>query len=123
MARLDLVRNAYLTIEGLEHTQLRPTAWWLPLVDPSGAWFDAVVAGTQARLEPLGMKPSAHKNDPVNRFGQTGGVVADDVGLGDQVDGDGRVAHRADRFHVRDDEPLAVLLVALQNRPAPAALC
>ena len=53
MARLDLVRDAYLTIEGLEHTQLRPTAWWLPLVDPTGAWFAAVAAGTQARLEAL----------------------------------------------------------------------
>jgi len=53
MARLDLVRNAYLTIESLEHTQLRPTAWWLPLVDPTGAWFEAIAAGTQARLEAL----------------------------------------------------------------------
>ena len=53
MARLDLVRNAYLTIESLEHTQLRPTAWWLPLVDPTGAWFEAMAAGTEARLEAL----------------------------------------------------------------------
>ena len=53
MARLDLVRDAYLTIEGLEHTQLRPTAWWLPLVDPTGAWFAAMAVGTQARLEAL----------------------------------------------------------------------
>jgi len=53
MARLDLVRDAYLTIEGLEHTQLRPTAWWLPLVDPTGVWFAAMAAGTQARLEAL----------------------------------------------------------------------
>ena len=53
LARLNLVRNAHLTIEGLEHTHLRPTAWWLPLVDPGGVWFSALVAGTQARLEPL----------------------------------------------------------------------
>lgn len=53
LARLDLVRNAHLTIEGLEHTNLRPTAWWLPLVNPSGEWFAALVAGTQARLESL----------------------------------------------------------------------
>lgn len=53
MARLDLVHDAYLTVESLEHTQLRPTAWWLPLVDPSGAWFEAMAAGTQARLEEL----------------------------------------------------------------------
>ena len=53
MARLEMVRSAFLTLEGLEHTQLRPSAWWLPLVDPSGAWLDAMAAGTQARLEPL----------------------------------------------------------------------
>ena len=53
VARLDLVRDAYLTIEGLEHTQLRPTAWWLPLVDPTGAWFAAMAIGTKARLEIL----------------------------------------------------------------------
>lgn len=53
MARLELVRNAFLTLEGLEHTQLRPSAWWLPLVDSSGAWLNAMAEGTQARLEPL----------------------------------------------------------------------
>ncbi len=53
MARLELVRNAFLTLEGLEHTQLRPSAWWLPLVDRSGAWLDAMASGTKARLEPL----------------------------------------------------------------------
>ena len=53
MTRLELVRAAFLTREGLEHTQLRPSAWWLPLVDPSGAWLDAMASGTKARLEPL----------------------------------------------------------------------
>jgi len=53
LARLELVQSAFLTAEGLEHTQLRPTAWWLPFVDPTGAWFDALAAGTQARLERL----------------------------------------------------------------------
>jgi len=42
-----------LTLESLEHTHLRPTAWWLPLVDGSGARFEAMVAGTEARLEEL----------------------------------------------------------------------
>ncbi len=53
MTRLEKVRAAFLTLEGLEHTQLRPSAWWLPLVDPSGAWLDAMASGTKARLEPL----------------------------------------------------------------------
>lgn len=53
LARLDLVRDAFLTVESLEHTHLRPTSWWLPLVDPSGQWFDAIVNGTKARLESL----------------------------------------------------------------------
>ena len=53
MARLELVRNSFLTLEGLEHTQLRPSAWWLPLVDPTGAWLNAMASGTHARFEPL----------------------------------------------------------------------
>jgi hypothetical protein len=52
-ARLMLVRNAYLSVEGLTHTQLRPTAWWLPLVDSSGQWFESMVNGTRARFEHL----------------------------------------------------------------------
>lgn len=51
MARLYRLRNAYLTIESLEHTNLRPTAWWLPLIDPARDWFGAIADGTQAHLE------------------------------------------------------------------------
>ena len=53
MARMTLLRNAFLTIDSLEHTNVRPTAWWLPLVDPTRAWFNAIASGTQARLEEL----------------------------------------------------------------------
>lgn len=53
IARLEMVRDAYLTAEGLEHTNSRPTAWWLPLVTPGGEWLTAIAAGTQARLETL----------------------------------------------------------------------
>lgn len=52
-ARLMLVRNAYLAVDGLTHTHVRPTSWWLPLVDSTSAWFDAMVEGTQARFEYL----------------------------------------------------------------------
>ena len=57
-ARLMLVRNAYLAVEGLTHTHLRPTSWWFPLVDSSGAWFDAMVEGTTAEFEFLWPEPS-----------------------------------------------------------------
>lgn len=52
-AKLELVRNAILTSRGLRATCNRPTAWWLPLLSPDGAWFRAVANGTKAYLEPL----------------------------------------------------------------------
>jgi hypothetical protein len=51
--RLDLARRAILTAEGLPHADLRPSAWWFPLVDPSGAWFGEVRRTAQFRLERL----------------------------------------------------------------------
>jgi hypothetical protein len=50
-ARAELIRKAFITCEALPHTQARPSAWWLPTLDPTGAWFKAIVDGTQARLE------------------------------------------------------------------------
>lgn len=49
--RLKLARNAILACKSLQHTQVRPSAWWLPLVDPSGAWYAEIRRSAQARLE------------------------------------------------------------------------
>ena len=51
--RLELARNAILVTEGLPHTEARPSAWWLPLVDPSGAWYTELRRTTEFRLERL----------------------------------------------------------------------
>ncbi len=51
--RATLVRNALQTIHGLPHTALRPSAWWFPLVDPSGSWLREVARTARLSLEPL----------------------------------------------------------------------
>ena len=53
LARARLVRNALQAVHGLPHTNFRPTAWWFPLVDPTGAWFDRLAETTEFYLEPL----------------------------------------------------------------------
>ncbi|HRU05983.1 MAG TPA: hypothetical protein P5137_09445 [Candidatus Brocadiia bacterium] len=51
--RLCMARRAILAVECLAHTQARPCAWWLPLVDPSGAWYREIRRTAEFRLERL----------------------------------------------------------------------
>lgn len=71
-AKLEIVRNAYLCAEGLEHTEHRPSAWWLLLLDPDGTWFREIRKGTEAYLEPLSCclpKPSSSPASPLRGQG------------------------------------------------------
>jgi hypothetical protein len=52
-AKARLAKNALQTVNGLPHTNYRPSAWWFPLVDPSGAWFRRLAETAEYHLEPL----------------------------------------------------------------------
>lgn len=53
LEKLRRVRDAILTSESLRHTNVRPTAWWLPLVSPDGKWFENLARSARARVEEL----------------------------------------------------------------------
>jgi hypothetical protein len=53
LRKMELVRRAILVADGLVHTNHRPTFWWIPLVDPSGGWFDRITQGTEIYLEEI----------------------------------------------------------------------
>ncbi len=53
LARLLLVRDAIRASESLRQNNVRPTAWWLPMVSPDGKWFDALATTARARIEAL----------------------------------------------------------------------
>jgi hypothetical protein len=53
LEKLRRVRDAMSASESLRHTNLRPTAWWFPLVSPDGVWREALVHSARARLEEI----------------------------------------------------------------------
>ncbi len=53
MQRLRLIREATLASKGLHNANLRPSAWWFPLVSPDGLWFRETVQTAQYSLEHL----------------------------------------------------------------------
>ncbi len=53
LERLRRVRDAITAAEGLRYTNLRPTAWWLPMVSPDGKWFEKLATTARARVEEI----------------------------------------------------------------------
>ena len=53
LERLQRTRDALLAGQSLRLTNLRPTAWWFPLVSPDGTWFRKLAQTAQARVEEL----------------------------------------------------------------------
>lgn len=46
-------REALIVGESLRYSNLRPTAWWLPLVSPDGKWFEGLAQTARARVEEI----------------------------------------------------------------------
>jgi hypothetical protein len=53
LSRLKLIREAVITAKGLAASDLRPSAWWFPLLCPDGGWFKQTVDTAECYLEPL----------------------------------------------------------------------
>ncbi|HET6384115.1 MAG TPA: hypothetical protein VFJ58_12050 [Armatimonadota bacterium] len=53
LERIELARRAYLVVHSLESNNRRPTGWWLPMVSPDGAWFNAICRSASGYIEPL----------------------------------------------------------------------
>ena len=52
-ARIRLAAQAFCTARGLPYTDHRPTAWWLPIVDPRGNWYRAILESTELEVEEM----------------------------------------------------------------------
>jgi len=53
LKRVALVRDAVIVSKGLPRAGLRPSAWWFPIVCPSGQWFRQTMHDAEYSLQPL----------------------------------------------------------------------
>lgn len=53
LKRLRLIRSAIIASQGMQAANLRPSAWWFPLLSPDGLWFRETVDSAECWLEPL----------------------------------------------------------------------
>ena len=53
LKRSRLIRQAVISSKGLANSNLRPSAWWFPLVCPDGLWFRETIDTAECYLEPL----------------------------------------------------------------------
>lgn len=51
--RVGMIRDAKIVTKGLRQAGLRPSAWWFPLVSPSGKWLQRTMETAEYHLEPL----------------------------------------------------------------------
>lgn len=64
-----MVREAWMTSRALETSEMRPSAWWFPVVDPSGAWFREVARTAAFRWQSLSGDgcPEAEAQEPLTQ--------------------------------------------------------
>jgi len=53
LKRMRMIRGAVTASRGLTASSQRPSAWWFPIVSPSGAWFRQTIETADAYLEEL----------------------------------------------------------------------
>jgi hypothetical protein len=53
LKRIRIIREATISSAGLRNADVRPSAWWFPLVSPDGLWFRQTVESALCHLEPL----------------------------------------------------------------------
>lgn len=53
LKRMKLIREAVITSRGLAASNLRPSAWWFPLLCSDGGWFNQTIETAETYLEPM----------------------------------------------------------------------